>query len=330
MFKVDLHAGCYPKPYLDELSRIGIGGAGGVGVEIPAWSSAEETIAEMDEQGIGVRVLHLSAPNVYFKDRGLSKALAVSTNDFIARIVNEHPDRFRGIASVPLGNLDDAYEELDRALGPLGMDGVLLGSNVDQVTLGDDRFFEFLAELDRRRTPVVLHPLKPIGQSLLPPEDVELAIPAHVGFLFETTRVMAELTFKGVFERLANLTFVLPHLGGTIPFLYPRWDGAYLTRSPGHPLRKLPERPSYYLKRHFYDTAVAYNPTPLRCTVEFVGTDHVVFGTDWPYTTRDGSHRLMIDAIERCGFSEMERERLFWRNAGTLLSKLSCALRRGG
>jgi predicted TIM-barrel fold metal-dependent hydrolase len=57
-----------------------------------------------------------SVPSCHFKDPGLSKALAVSTNDFIARILKEDLDRFRGIASVALKNLDDAFEELGRAL----------------------------------------------------------------------------------------------------------------------------------------------------------------------------------------------------------------------
>jgi hypothetical protein len=66
------------REWLPESGCIGIGG---VGVTMPAWSSLEETISEMDDQGIGVRVPHLSAPEVYFKDRGLSKTLAVMTNE---------------------------------------------------------------------------------------------------------------------------------------------------------------------------------------------------------------------------------------------------------
>lgn len=323
MIKVDLHAGCYPRPYLEELTKIGIGGEGGIGIEIPVWTTAEEAVAEMDEQAISMRVLHLSAPNVYFRDQGLSRALAVMTNDFISGIARQHPDRFLAIASIPLGSLDDAFRELDRALNTLGMCGVLLGTNVNLTALSDDRFLPFFEELDRRRVPVVLHPVRAIGQDLMPKEDAELTIPSNVGFLFEVTRVMAELTFKGIFERLPHLTFVLPHLGGTIPFVHPRWDMAYRTRPAGHRLRRLPQPPSYYLTRNcYYDTALSYKASTLRCTVDFAGVDRLVFGTDWPYT-RDARYPAMVEALGGYGFTEEELEQIYWKNAARIFPDLA-------
>ena len=59
--KIDVHAACYPKAYLDELKKMGIGGEGGIGVDIPAWTTAEERIADLDRLGIDVQVLGLSA-----------------------------------------------------------------------------------------------------------------------------------------------------------------------------------------------------------------------------------------------------------------------------
>ena len=322
--KIDVHAACYPKPYLEELRKVGVGGEGGIGVDIPVWTSAEERIAEMDKLGITIQVLGLSAPNVYFPDDGLSRELAQMTNDFIADICRKYPERFLGLASVPLNNMDYAMDELHRALDVLRMDGVFLGTNVNQISLSDDRFLPFFEEVNKRSIPMALHPMRAIGQDLLPAEDIALQVPSNVGFLFETTRVVAEMTFKGTFERYQNLVFILSHLGGATPFLYPRWEWNYRVRPESHRLKRVPHPPSHYLKRQYYDTALAYTGSTLTCTIELAGVDHILFGTDWPYT-KDVRTDGMIANIETYGFSEQEKEQVYFRNAMNLFPKLKRA-----
>jgi len=163
--------------------------------------------------------------------------------------------------------------------------------------------------------------MKAIGEDLMPREHRELTISSNVNFLFETTRTVAELTFKGTFEKCRNLTFVLPHSGGAVPFVWPRWDIGYLARSAPHPLRRLPEPPSHYLKRHYYDTALAYYPSMLRCTSE-LAPNHIVFGTDTPYTSRDFRVKQTIEKLNAYGFSAEERERIFSGNAERLFPKI--------
>ena len=319
--RVDVHAHCYPKPYMKELNKIGVGEEGWVGVKISAWESAEERITEMDRLGVDVQVLGVSDPNVYFPDEGLSRALAQTTNDFIAEVVNQHPERFLSLASIPLTNLDHAMAELERAIDELKMDGIILGTNVNQRPLSDDLFLPFFEEINRRKVPVVLHPIRSIAENVMPKEDLGLGIAAQVCFLFETTRTIAQMTFKGIFERLRNLTFVLPHSGGAIPFICPRWDIFYRSRPEGHRLRKLPHPPTYYLKHHYYDTALSYFPSSLRCTLDLAGVDHVLFGTDHPFT-RDFRGPETIESIERYGFTAEEKEKIYFRNAAVLFPKL--------
>jgi len=155
----------------------------------------------------------------------------------------------------------------------------------------------------------------------MPKEDVALGITTSVGFLFETTRTIAQMTFQGTFEKYKHLTFILPHSGGAIPFIYPRWDMFYFSRSPSHPLRKLPNPPSHYLKSHYYDTALSYYPSSLKCTAELAGVRHILFGTDFPYTI-DFRAKETIERIENCGFSKEEREKIYFKNALRLFPKI--------
>jgi predicted TIM-barrel fold metal-dependent hydrolase len=307
---------------MEELSKIGAGDEAGVGVKVPVWESTEERIEQMDKLGVDVHLLALSAPNVYFPDEGLSKALAQSTNDFIADVAKKHPDRFLSLASLPLTNLDHAMAEFVRAIDELKMDGVVLGTNINNVPLSDDRFLPFFEEVDRRKLPVALHPMRSIAEEVMPKEDLSLGVPTCVGFLFETSRTMAQMTFKGWFEKLRNLTFILPHSGGAIPFISRRWDIFYRSRPEGHRLRKLPNPPTHYLKRHYYDTALSYHPSCLRCTVDLAGVDHLVFGTDHPYTYDFRGVETIESIEEKYGFTAEEKEKIFFRNAATLFPKL--------
>ncbi len=322
IMRIDVHAHCYPRPYMDELKKLGLAEEGGVGVWIPVWEDAEERIAAMDDFGIDMQVLTLSAPGVYFKDPGLSRALAQTTNDFIAEVARKHPHRFLSLASVPLNDVDQGLGEIERAIDRLGMDGVVVGTNVNQRSLSDDSFRPFFEEVNRRALPVALHPLRAIGQDMMPAEDVRLAVPTNVGFLFETTRTIAQLTFKGIFEQYPRVRFILPHSGGAIPFVYPRWDIFARSRPAGHALKKLPHLPSYYLKRHYYDTALAFHPSMLRCTLDLAGIDHLVFGTDFPYTN-DFRGRETIESIEGYGFSEEEKNKIYSKNVVALFPRLS-------
>jgi predicted TIM-barrel fold metal-dependent hydrolase len=318
--KVDVHAHCYPDFYVEELKKRGKA-EGGIGIGIPVWPGTQERMAEMDKLRVDVHVIGLSAPDVYFGGPEFSRGLAKATNDFIAGICRDYPGRFLGLASVPLLDVDDALYELDRAIGALQMDGVILGTNIDGLPLSAERFFPLLQEVDRRNIPVVLHPMRGIAEDMMPAEGVALSIPSNVGFIFETTRTIAEMTFKGTFERLRNITFVLPHAGGAIPFLYPRWDTSYRRQPPTHPMRKVPEMPSHYLRRHYYDTALNYYPSSLRCVADFVGVDHMLLGTDYPYTA-DFRARETIEHIEAFGFTEEEKEKIFSGNAAGIFPRL--------
>ena len=319
---VDVHAHCYPKPYIEELKKIGVGDDAQVGVKIPEWSRTEERIAGMDLLAIDIQVLSLSAPNVYFQDAELSKALAQMTNDFLSDICKKHPDRFLCLANIPLNNdLKYAFDELDRAINDLEMDGIALGTNINQRPLSDDQFLPFFEEVDKRKIPIHLHPMRAVGEDLMPAEDRKLAIPVNVGFIFETTRTIAQMTFKGIFEKYKNLTFILSHSGGAIPFICPRWDSAYFSYPHSHPLKRLPHPPSHYVRKHYYDTALSYFPSSMRCTTDFAGVDHILFGTDFPYTINNRAKET-IENIEEYGFSTEEKAKIFFQNAITLFPRL--------
>src|SRR5262249_53139279 len=153
-----------------------------------AWSradmfDADHRLREMDRKRIDVRILSLSTPNVYPWGAAAQVKVARKVNDALARLCRAHPDRFLGLASLPLAHTGAALAELDRAVQELGMKGVVIGSNVDGMAMNDARMEPVWARINALRLPVFEHPMFPKDTSALG----EFELPLRVGLIFDTT-----------------------------------------------------------------------------------------------------------------------------------------------
>ena len=91
----------------------------------------EHRFADMDAAEVDVQVLS-ATPQSYLYDHEASLAVACATiqNDQIAKLVAAHPDRFLGIATLPMQAPELAAAELRRAVRTLKLRGAMIGSNV--------------------------------------------------------------------------------------------------------------------------------------------------------------------------------------------------------
>src|SRR3954462_5484430 len=114
----------------------------------------------MDKQGIDMRVLSLSSPNVYDWQGARQVELARLMNDATAAMVRSHPDRFAGVGSLPLGDVQASLAEIDRIM-EAGLHGGMIGSNIAGVQVNAPRFEPVWAKIDKLRLPVFEHPMFP-------------------------------------------------------------------------------------------------------------------------------------------------------------------------
>ncbi|MBN2025209.1 MAG: amidohydrolase [Actinobacteria bacterium] len=271
--KIDVHHHIVPPQYAAALAGMGITSTGGR--PLPQWD-LEENLAFMDRQGIETAILSVSAPGVFFGDRGLAKELARTCNEYLAELVGEYPQRFGAFAVLPLPDVAAALTELDYALDTLKLDGVGLLSGVDGRYMGDPAYDALFDELDRRGAVIFMHPDTPAETATsgfsLPPSLIE--------FVFETTRAVATLLFGGTLERCPDLRLILPHAGGTVPYIALRlclgqfWPGLQ---------EQVPQGVIAYLQRFYYDTALAGAPFALRSLQELVDNSHILFASDYPF-----------------------------------------------
>src|SRR4051812_35112495 len=244
-----------------------------------AFFDIDERLRVMDKQGIDMRLLSLSSPNVYDWPRERQVEMARLMNDATAAIVQAHPDRFAGVGSLPLADVDASLAELERIVGELGLHGVMIGSNVAGVQVNDRRFEPVWARVDDLRLPVFEHPMFPPD---IKKEEFEL--PLRLGFIFDTTTAATRLIYSGVFERYPNFPYIMAHTGGALLMLLERLDNGYrLFPDCREHIKKLP---SEYAKRLYYDTASFFGPA-LMMAHSIVGPEHILFGSDEPLIGND-------------------------------------------
>lgn len=318
--KVDAHTHLFPQDYLKELEKLDTDSRHDRAwrkimtdkvASTPSMWSVEERLADMDGAGIDVQVLSLSIPNVYFKDTARSVYIAQMINDIYADVCRRHPERFIAVASVPMNDSIVAIEELRRAVGRLGMRGLVLGANVRGRPLHSEEFLPLYEEINRLKLTLFLHPMIPVGIEAL--EEYDMA--ASIGYLFDTTAAITGMVFRGIFEVNQNIKVVLPHLGAVIPFIVGRIDASFRTRPECRQYISSP--PSEYFKRFYYDT-VNYHIPALRCAIDTVGAGNLVMGSDYPFAL--GNMARSVSTVRSLGLTEEEEENICGRRILGLLS----------
>jgi len=310
--KIDIHHHVAPGEYVSALAARGINETGGR--PFPRWD-LEENLAFMDRHGIGTAMLSVSAPGVFFGDRGLARELARICNEFLAGLLRAYPYRFGAFAVLPLPDVESSLAELSYSLDTLGLDGVGLLSSVDGRYMGDPAYDVLWDELDRRLAVAFMHPHAP-------EEDVPrgLSLPSSlIEFVFETTRAVASLLFSGTFERCPGVRLILPHAGGTVPYIALRlclgqfWPGLQ---------EQVPQGVLPYLQRLYYDTALSGAPFALRSLQELVDNAQILFGSDYPFAPELATVATIGGLNGYDGFDAPALESVYADNARALFPRL--------
>ena len=272
----------------------------------------DERLREMDRKGVDMRVLSVSTPNVYEWRGARQVEMARYMNDVTAAMVRRHPDRFAGLASLPLADTEATLAEIDRATAELGLQGAMIGSNVAGLALSDKRFEPVWARIDALRLPVFEHPMFPASTAA----NEEFEMPLRVGFVFDTTACAARMIYSGIFERFPNFPYIMAHTGGALLMILERLDNGY--RLFPDCRAHITRLPSEYAKRLYYDTCCFYGPA-LTMAHAIVGADHLLWGSDDPFISADAAH------VENLPLPREDKEKILGRNAARLLGLKSAA-----
>lgn len=272
----------------------------------PAFTDIDQILERMDEAKIDHAVLTVTIPGVDWLGADEGEEVAIEANEETAGVAGKHPDRFSGLATVPLQAPERAVRVLQRAAG-LGLKGAMVYSNVAGEHIDDPSrrvFFDAAATLGM---PVMLHPTYPLcAQSVMTGGLMEMA-----GFLFDTAAAALRLVFDGLYERHPGFQFVVPHTGSVIPWLLGRIDMVAAAR-PGA-RGAIRTAPSEHIKRFYVDT-VTGTPESVDFCRHFFGIDRIMHGTDHPFWPMSSGPAL----LDRLELTPGERAKIEHENAARL------------
>jgi predicted TIM-barrel fold metal-dependent hydrolase len=278
---IDVHAHFLPPIYQDALRDAGLMTLDG-GIPTPTWSP-ERALAIMDEVGITGAVLSVSSPHLNFVDHARAITLARAINDYAADVKRRYPERFGAYAILPLPDVAASLAELDHALDELQLDGVALPTHAAGLYLGHARLGPLLAALDARKATVFVHPTSPPCF-----EAFGLELPAPmIEFPFDTTRTALSLLYSGALIRHPGIRFILPHAGGTLPFLAPRIAAVGSLKPVLGDRAMTPIEAMQALARFFFDTALSVTPQQMTALRTLAPISQVLYGTDFPFANED-------------------------------------------
>jgi len=278
-------------------------------------------LSQMDKHGMQMMILSLNAPAIQaIPDVKKATAMARKANDFLAGEVRKRPDRFQAFAALAMQDPDGATRELVRCVKELGFRGALVNgfSQINDpnsmVYLDDARYAGFWAECDKLDVPFYLHPRNPLPSASQIYEGHPWLLGPTWAFGQETAVHALRLMASGLFDRHPRLQIVLGHLGEGLPYSIWRVDhrNAWTKVPPRYPAkRKLGD----YFRENFYlTTSGNFRTQTLIDAILEVGSDRILFSTDWPFENVDHA-ALWFDA---CPISEADRLKIGRSNAERL------------
>jgi aminocarboxymuconate-semialdehyde decarboxylase len=278
----------------------------------PLLADLPARLAAMDRTGVQVQILSswidLAA---YTLPAAQGVRFARMFNESLAQLIAGHPDRFRGLCTVPLQAPEQAAAELRHTVGDLGMVGVEIGTTVAGRELDDRDLDPFWAAAAELRCLVLIHPVNALAGRGVTRHFLSnlVANPA------ESTIAVAHLVFGGVLERHPDLQICVVHGGGFLPYQVGRLDRGYVA-NPAQAARHLTAPPRAALQRLYYDT-VLHDPVSLAALIAFAGPEHVVLGSDYPFAMGDPDPLSTIAAIP--GLSDVDHELILKGNVERIL-----------
>jgi predicted TIM-barrel fold metal-dependent hydrolase len=314
--RIDCHAHYFPGSYLDLVEAIGKNEVetkmGRRGAFRTHAEDASPRIEAMDKGGVAMQILSIATAGPYVQSEIGATICARVANDNYAEMVRLHPTRFKAFACLPLPHVEPALAELTRAFDELGFVGVGVATKMGGRSLADPSFDPVYEELNRRNGVLFVHPIGHSCDSALL-DETNLTWP--LGAPFEDTAAVLQLLQTGFTRKFPQIKVIMPHLGGTLPFLVHRLD-----HQRDRFMNGIDALPSELVKTFWYDS-VNSHPAALRCSVDTFGADKIVFGTDYPFWN-GAAHQNACDYIEHAGLSGDVVAAIADGNARTLFGDL--------
>lgn len=264
-------------------------------------------LSEMEQTGVTVQVLS-TIPVLFNYWANPADGLETSRffNDHIAETAGNDPQRFIGLGTVPMQDIDLAIREMERCVQELKMPGLEIGSNINGENLSDKKFFPFYEAAEKAGCALFIHPWEMMGENQMQ----KYWLPWLVGMPAETARAICSLIFGGVFEKFPKLRVAFAHGGGAFPFTIGRIEHGFAVR-PDLVAMDNPVSPRDYIGKFWVDSLV-HDPKAMTYLVDTIGEDRICLGSDYPFPLGEHHPGQLIEATYP---GSSTAEKLLYKNA---------------
>lgn len=263
----------------------------------------------MDKYGIDMQVISDAGNSPQVLPDNMVVASSKAQNDTLAEQISQYPDRFVGLAVLPMNKPEDAAKELERAVTELGLVGGIISGSVNGQFLDDPKFEPVFAMASKLDVPLYLHPgvISKEQQAVLYDSKAyskatsTLLAGAGWGWHQEQGIQMVRLIESGLLEKYPNLKLINGHWGELVPMFLERVT-EFMTLADTN----LPHDFQFYYKRNVYITPSGMYTNPQLALVKAeVGADHMMYAEDYPYIKREDQ---VHSFIENADLTTTERE----------------------
>jgi predicted TIM-barrel fold metal-dependent hydrolase len=264
-------------------------------------------LKDVREGHIGARVVNIPAALIADADGRVPHETIMAMNDDLAGLVARYPGRIHGLASVDAYDGDRSPREAERAIIDLGLRGLFVDCARGDLMIDAPQARPTLEVAAKLGVPVFVHPVAP------QPLTRQMVPYGLIGTLFARGTVnsasLIALLEGGVFSQLPGLRVVVTaHAFGGLAM------AAGLSSQ-----SRLPSGAIDVMRKHVFIDTTLCHPALIRASVDLLGADKVIAGSDWPIAGDRPIRGMLTDAMRHARLSDDEQNAIAAGNCLRLL-----------
>ena len=281
----------------------------------PELYDVEKHLKIMDASGIDIAVLSMA---ITTEDTATAIEECKVWDDRVAELNKKYSNRFVGLAPIPPLGGKKAFAELDRAIGSLGLKGVVIRSQVNGHSVDSKELYPFYERVSRLNIPIFIHPSG--VQSGFDILDASYDLGRSIGRELDLQVAITRIILSGVLEDFPNLKLVISHIGGGISAIKERIDHFCGERRMTGTRMRMPFQ-RYFDKLYFDLAGFSGGMNAVKCALTTISPSRLVFGTDYPQTFIDNAAgiRAYINNLKKLDLDKKSKELMLGGNAKRLL-----------
>ena len=275
----------------------------------------------MDASGVEIMILSLNAPAVQaIWDVRRAVEVAREANDVLAAEMGKRPDRFQGLAALPMQDPEAAARELTRCIRELGFVGALVNGfsqveNPDSAVYYDlPQYRPFWRTVEELGVPFYLHPRNPLAGAIPGYDGHNWLLGPSWGFHAETAVHALRLIGSGLFDAHPKLQIILGHLGEGIPAYLWRIDHRNEWMKARHRYAAERSVADYFRENFVLTTSGNFSTSALQQSIAEIGVERVLWSADYPFEDISDA----ADWFDRAPLGDEERRKIGRTNAQKL------------